>query len=340
MWLPLLVQNLWLVLRAATCLLLLPNSMNPLGNPDQVRQVRIYVFFLFTFCFNFQNIHRAESSSRHVVTLYSQLIIVSAAVAPVIGPETPAVPSVAPPADFAQMTACIRLAMQVALTGGTPDAEKRALDAESNKELFRFAYLNYYINYRSLQQSEHFDYLLMRTVDLQVRRAEGLAGVQVLSGEAARVPAEGHRQEHRRAAICNRQRERECGKWVAVEPSAVNGSRGRQGDHGEARAGVHDAAACASSLLIILQLIVLQLTGTMPPVCFTLPVAFGICALALLCAEHLAALLPKVDLDSEEYARRVLGRIGTLTEEEKRQVREQHEVRSTLSASVLLKATV
>ena len=48
----------------------------------------------------------------------------------------------------------------------------------------------------------------------------------------------------------------------------------------------------------------------------------------LLFAAHLAALLPKVDLDSEEYARRVLGRSGTLSEEEKHQVREQHEVRS------------
>ena len=46
-----------------------------------------------------------------------------------------------------------------------------------------------------------------------------------------------------------------------------------------------------------------------------------------LCAAHLAALLPKVDMDSEEYARRVLGRRGALSEEEKRQVREQHEVR-------------
>ena len=35
-----------------------------------------------------------------------------------------------------------------------------------------------------------------------------------------------------------------------------------------------------------------------------------------------------MDLDSEEYARRVLGRNGTLSEEEKRQVREQHEVRA------------
>ena len=76
--------------------------------------------------------------SGHVVTLYSQLIIVSAAVAFASGPEAPTAPSVAPPSDFAQMTACIRLAMQVALAGGTSDAEKRALAAESNKALFRY----------------------------------------------------------------------------------------------------------------------------------------------------------------------------------------------------------
>ena len=62
--------------------------------------------------------------------------------APVSGPEAPTAPSVAPPSDFAQMTACIRLAMQVALAGGTSDAEKRALAAESNKHLFRYFFNN------------------------------------------------------------------------------------------------------------------------------------------------------------------------------------------------------
>ena len=45
-----------------------------------------------------------------------------------------------------------------------------------------------------------------------------------------------------------------------------------------------------------------------------------------MCIAHLAALLPKVDFDDPEYVRRVLGRNGLLTEQEKHQIREQHEV--------------